>query len=309
MPVVYALTVLLLSITLLLGLPKAVDLAQTKVSASNIPNNKIIESNNLGQVAGIEKAIIPKNIGLPAPTVSATAVLVKDLDLDFLFFVKDPDKRVPIASTTKIMTAMIALDYYKPDDILIVPKSALKEGSTMELQEGEKLSVRSLLYGLLLNSGNDAAYTLAANYPGGVPAFVQAMNSKANNLGLLNTHFENPAGFDNPNHYSSVVDLAKMASVAIENPLLSRIFATKEATVSSVDNNVIHSLKNLNKLLGMPGVIGIKTGTTPIAKENLVGLVQRDGHKILTVVLGSDDRFGETESLLDWSYKNFTVEP
>ncbi|MDO8638989.1 MAG: D-alanyl-D-alanine carboxypeptidase, partial [Candidatus Daviesbacteria bacterium] len=167
------------------------------------------------------------------------------------------------------------------------------------------LSFRSLLYGMLLNSGNDAAYTIAQNYSGGLDAFVVAMNNKAISLGLLNTHFTNPAGFDSLGHYSSAEDLAKIATIAIENPQLSRVVSTKETSVASIDKSTIHSLKNLNKLLDEPGVLGIKTGTTPLARENLVGLVERNGHKILTVVLGSNDRFGETNKLLDWTYSNF----
>ena len=203
------------------------------------------------------------------------------------------------------MTAVVASDYFQQSQILTVTDASLVGGSNMGLKAGEQLTFRSLLYGMLLNSGNDAAYTIAANFPGGVNAFVNAMNQKAKSLGLVNTHFDNPAGFDSSNHFSSAFDLAKIAALASENPQLSRAFAARQATVASTDLVTIHLLKNLNKLLGLPGVIGMKTGTTPEARENLVGLVERDNHKILTVVLGSEDRFGETQKLMDWAYANF----
>lgn len=327
MPIVYALAILLASIAALLGLPQALNVAQTQIIDRSLPNNTVyaqnepslhskersfgflFKDNENPQVAGAQKVnLTPQNLGLQPPIISATAVLIKDLDGDFLLYIKDPNKRVPIASTTKIMTALVAVNYYQLDNVLTVPDSALVEGSTMGLEAGEQLTFRSLLYGLLLNSGNDAAFTLAANYPGGVPSFIQEMNQQAIELGLLNTYFDNPAGFDSPSHFSSVFDLAKIAEAASQNPSLARIFATQDAIVASIDNQSVHHLKNLNKLLGLPGVLGIKTGTTPAAKENLVTLVQRDEHRILLVVLGSDDRFGETRNLINWTFDNFSWE-
>ncbi len=306
MPVLYAVVVLLLAVNVILGLPRAVDLIQTQVSANNVPTNSVSQGLT-PEVAGIAKEMLtPDNLGSPPPSFSATSVMATDLDTGFIFFVKDPNRRVPIASTTKIMTAIVAADHFQPNEILTVPSSSLVSGSTMGLSAGEKLTFRSLLYGMLLNSGNDAAYTIAENYPGGVKSFIEAMNSKAISMGLFNTHFDNPAGFDSPDHFSSASDLSKIAYIAAGNPLLSRAVATKEATVSSVDQVIIHPLKNLNKLLGVTGILGIKTGTTPAAKENFVGLAEKNGHKILTIVLGSDDRFGETESLINWVNENFS---
>jgi D-alanyl-D-alanine carboxypeptidase len=294
-----------LAVSALVSLPQAVDLAQSKVLAQNMPNNKVLAPNS-GNVAGIAKqVIVPKPQGLTPPTLTSTAALVKDLDSDTVLFVKDPEKRVAIASTTKIMTAMVGADYYSLDTVLTVKNSQGFDGSTMGLKVGEQLTFKNLLFGLMLNSGNDAAFTIAANYPGGVSSFIAAMNAKAQSIGLKDTHFDNPAGFDSPYHYSSALDLAKMATIAIKNETFSRIIATKETEVASVDLATTHSLKNLNKLLGTDGVLGIKTGTTPVAKENFVGLVEKNNHRILTVVLGSDDRFGETENLIDWTYKNF----
>lgn len=278
---------------------------QTALSAGNVPNNLI---NKNPQVAGAQIVKkMPRNLNIPAPEMLATAAVAWDLDNDFVLYAKDLNKRVPIASTTKIMTALLSTEYFKANDVLTVPSEAVAvSGSTMGLKVGEKLTFRSLLYGMLLNSGNDAAFTVAASYPGGVNQFVEAMNKKALALGLKNTHFSNPAGFDSPEHFSSAFDLAKISVLASDNPQLSRVVATKQAEVASIDRSVIHNLKNLNRLLALPGVLGIKTGTTPLAKENLVGLIERDNHRILTVILGSKDRFGETEKLIDWVFSSFT---
>src|SRR5690606_1392578 len=134
---------------------------------------------------------------------------------------------------------------------------------------------------------------------------VSKMNEKVSELELVNTHFQNPAGFDNPNHYSSAFDLAHIARVAIDDPQISRIVSTKDTNVMSWDKVHKHELSNLNKLLGQEGVIGIKTGTTDLAGESLVGLVERDGHKVITVVLNSPDRFSETRALIKWIYSNY----
>ncbi len=131
------------------------------------------------------------------------------------------------------------------------------------------------------------------------------MNQNAKDWGLLHTHFENPAGFDNPYHFSSAQDLSLIATRVAQNSILPSIFGTKSITVTSVDGKIVHNLHNLNELLGKDGVIGMKTGTTPQAKENLIGLVNKDNRVVLTVVLGSDDRFGDTESLINWTYQNF----
>jgi serine-type D-Ala-D-Ala carboxypeptidase (penicillin-binding protein 5/6) len=249
----------------------------------------------------------PTPKGMLPPVLSAKAVYVEDLNTKTILYEKNAHEKVPIASTTKIMTAIVGSNYFKPNSILEASQGAKIAGSTMGLTFGEKLTFRSLLYGMLLNSGNDAAFTIAENYPGGVSGFVDAMNKKAKDLGLGDTHFENPAGFDGPNHYSSAADLAIIAKESLQYSDLSKVFATKETEIFSLDKKEGHKLVNLNKLLTtVQGVLGIKTGYTDLAKENLVGLVSRDNHKVLTVVLGSDDRFGETTALIEWVYDNFT---
>lgn len=296
-----AVAIILIGITIASTLPLIVSSSEKFLVALAIPQNN-------SNVAGIEKYNIPplsKNIS--TPILSAKAIFVRDLTSGVILYQKDADISLPIASTTKIMTALVASAYFKPHSELTVKLAADIPGSRVGLQAGEKLSFRSLLYGMLLNSGNDAAFALAENYPGGVTGFVSAMNKKAQSLNLNNTHFDNPAGFDSPQHYSSAKDLATITEEALKDPALNKIFATKETSIVSLDKKYTHQLANLNKLLTqVKGVLGVKTGYTNLAKENLVTLVDRDRHKILTVVLGSDDRFGESTKLIEWVYEDFT---
>lgn len=281
-------------------LPLGLSFAQDVLVTSQIPQNN-------SAVAGVQKYNIPpisKNI--ETPYLSARAIIVKDLETDTILYQKDAYIPLPIASTTKIMTALVASGYFQPNSVLTVNDGAKIPGAKVGLFSGEDLTFRSLLYGMLLNSGNDAAFAIAENYPGRVLGFVSAMNKKAIELNLNNTHFENPAGFDSPNHYSSASDLSKITQEALKDSQLSRIFATKDTDIVSLDKKYKHQLRNLNKLLSqVSGVLGVKTGYTEGAKENLVTLVERGGHKVLLVILGSDDRFGETTSLIGWTYENF----
>lgn len=296
----YSAGLILIAVIVAITIPLLLDSTDNFLISLQIPQNN-------AQVAGIQKYNIPpigKN--LPVPLSSARAVLVKDLATDTVLFQKDASASYPIASTTKIMTALVASEYFKQNSVLTVGASANIPGSRVGLTFGEDLTFRSLLYGMLLNSGNDAAFTLAENYPGGVSGFVSAMNKKVAELGLRKTHFDNPAGFDSTSHYSSARDLAKITEEALKNPQLARIFVTKQTNIVSLDKKYTHQLLNLNRLLSdISGVLGVKTGTTKEAKENLVTLVERNSHQVLLVVLGSSDRFGETTRLIEWTYSNF----
>ena len=239
------------------------------------------------------------------PQISARGALALDLDSMTPLFEKNPTMPLLPASTTKIVTALVAMDYYTDDMILTV--DGLKvPGQNMGLISGEKISVKNLLDGLLIYSGNDAAETLTANYPGGRDAFINAMNEKVKEYNLENSHFENPTGFDNGAHFSTAKDLIRIAIEAMKNPRFSGIVAQKEKYVASSDGNVIHKLVNTNELLGsVPGVLGVKTGYTQNARENLVTYLERDGHKIMITVLGSQDRFGETKEVIAWIFANY----
>lgn len=276
----------------------------------------------LPEVAAAEKkpsfAVLEGNV--PQPQFSSWATIAVDYDTGQILYQNNIHVRHAPASTTKLMTALVAEDYYQTSQLLTVPAAAAVGGSVMGLLPGEKLTYRGLLYGMLLDSGNDAAYALAADSPPGFGGFVDQMNQKAQDLGLADTHFENPAGFDMPDHYSSAFDLSQIAKQAAQDPQIARIVSTKDTTVTLWLNSQQASseatpsaqipktvaLHNLNQLLDVPGVIGMKTGTTENAGENLVGLVDRNNHKIITVMLGSKNRFVETKTLIDWIYNNYS---
>lgn len=298
--------ILILASTLFLMTgPQALDLVESKVTSENLPGDSIkAEGLVLSEKQVPKVELVSANI--PQPLVSAVAVLAYDMATGRVLYEKNIHSKLAPASTTKIMTAIVASEHFNSGDLLTVPAEALVGGSTMGLSAYERLTFRSLLYGMMLNSGNDAAYTLAYNYPGGYEAFITKMNSKAAELGAKDTHFNNPAGFDSPTHYSSAYDLLLIGKESVKNARLGKVFSTKETSVTSFDKNQIHVLKNLNKLLNEEGVVGIKTGTTEMAGESLVGLIERENRTILTVMLNSQDRFGETKSLLDWIFKNYS---
>jgi serine-type D-Ala-D-Ala carboxypeptidase (penicillin-binding protein 5/6) len=258
----------------------------------------------------IKSGDLPKNPVLKVtdvsfPHVSAKGVLAIDLDSMTPLFEKNPTLALLPASTTKIVTAMVAMDYYSDDTILTVDGIKVP-GQNMGLVSGEKISFKNILEGLLIYSGNDAAEVIAENYPGGRTAFIDAMNNKAKEFNLEDTHFENPTGFDDGAHYSTAKDLIRIAIEAMKNPKFSGVVGQKVKYVASADGNIIHKLTNTNELLGnVPGVLGVKTGYTENAMENLVTYLERDGHRIMITVLGSNDRFGETKEIIDWVMSNY----
>ncbi|MDP4030682.1 MAG: D-alanyl-D-alanine carboxypeptidase family protein [Candidatus Beckwithbacteria bacterium] len=242
--------------------------------------------------------------GVRAPFLSARSAVVIDVDSKTIVYAKNPDFKLLPASTTKIMTALIVLDTYPLDKIITID-SVHQTGQVMKLKSGERISVENLLYGLLVESANDAATVLAQNYPGGEDAFIEAMNQKVKDLGLSHTQFTNASGLDAYGHYTTAHDLALIAASAMANPAFKKVVGTLGITVSDVDNTVTHDLETINQLLGIvPGLAGVKTGWTELAGECFVAYVERNGRKIITVVLGSNDRFGETASLINWVYSN-----
>lgn len=211
---------------------------------------------------------------------------------------KNSELRLLPASTAKIMTALVALEQYSLADILTAHDLYRVPGSKMGLTEGEKMKVDNLLYGLLLPSGNDAAYVLAQSYPGGVSGFVAKMNEKARVLHLENTNFIDPAGYEDGN-IASASDLARLGAAAVESQVLRKIVTTPRATVYDVSLSQSHTLSNLNQLLEISGVIGIKTGFTDEAGGVLVTAYTSEGGTYILVVMRSTDRFADTRVLLD----------
>lgn len=244
----------------------------------------------------------------PGIEVSAVGIVVYDIDSGVYLYKRSEEILLAPASTTKILTALVALDAYDLDDVLTV-KSLVNNGQDMRLVSGERMTVENLLFGTLVQSANDATYTLAENYPGGVEKFVVAMNQKAKVLHLEKSSFTNPVGFDDPNHKMTPMDLTRLATVALSNKTIAKMVAIPQITVSDVTHTYFHSLKNVNELLGkIPGVGGIKTGWTEEAGENLVTLVDRNGHRIILVVLHSLNRFADTSYLIDWVFGNYEWE-
>ena len=256
------------------------------------------------------------------PIVSAQAVLAIDLNSGVTLYEKDPDKPLLPASTTKIVTALVAMDYY-PDDSVLEVKKIEVDGQKMGLREGEKIGAKELLYGLLIYSANDAAEVFAENFCApqspersrmgevgscGREAFIVAMNAKAKQLHLDNSYFTNPAGLDSDGNHivSTARDLIRVAQVAMEKPRFAEIVKTKSITVKSYNGKISHRLFNINELIGkVDGVLGVKTGWTENARENLVTYLERDDHRIMLAVLGSQDRFGETKELINWIFANY----
>jgi D-alanyl-D-alanine carboxypeptidase (penicillin-binding protein 5/6) len=239
------------------------------------------------------------------PDISATEAIIMDADSKVVLYSKNPDIRSSTASTIKIMTALTALDHFKLSDVLTTYKPS-NDGSVLGLVQNEKMTFENLLYAMLLPSANDAALTIAQNYPGGQDAFIKAMNQKAKELELYNTHYSDPAGLADDGDYTTPFDLARLASFAMQNSELKKIVGTKEKVISDTSGIHVYDLNNLNVLLGIDGVDGVKTGYTEEAGEVLVTSKEEKGKDIIIVVMDSVDRFSDTQKLLDLISNNLT---
>ena len=242
---------------------------------------------------------------LPLQTgaVSAKRAYVLDAVSGRVLYEKNPDERSLIASTTKIMTALIVCEQCNVLDRMRIPKEAVGiEGSSMNLREGEVLTLQELLYGLMLQSGNDAAVALAIYCGGTVEGFAELMNDKARNLGLRNTHFENPNGLDTPGHYSTARDLAVLAAYAMENPIFRKTVSTKSLMLGQ------RYLTNHNKLLWrVAGADGVKTGYTKAAGRILVSSAVRNDRRIVAVTIDAPDDWNDHASLLESGFSRYSV--
>ena len=240
----------------------------------------------------------------PVSAVSAEKVLVLDAATGRVLHERSADDRSLIASTTKIMTALMVCQRCNVLDRVRVPKEAVGiEGSSMYLQEGEVLTVQELLYGLMLRSGNDAAAALAIWCGGTLEGFAELMNDKARELGLKDTHFVNPHGLDAPEHYSTARDLAVLTAYAMENPVFAKTVGTKSVTVGE------RVLTNHNKLLWqLTGCEGVKTGYTKAAGRILVSSAARDGRRLICVTINAPDDWNDHKQLLERGFSDFEVQ-
>lgn len=230
-----------------------------------------------------------------------------------VLFSKDEHKRLPMASTTKILTAIVAIENIKDlDEKHQISKSACGiEGSGIYLKQGEHLSVRELLYGLMLRSGNDSAVAIAEIVSGSVEKFVEKMNSYVNKLGLKDTHIVTVNGLHDDNHYTSAYDLAKITAYALSNKTFAEIVSTKKTKISneySKYSDKVRMLKNKNKLLSMvEGADGVKTGYTKKAGKCFVGSATRDGMQIIVVVLNSRTMFEGAAECIEKAFLNYKM--
>lgn len=249
---------------------------------------------------------IPTDVGFP--TVSAQSAIVVEASGGTVVYEKNANLRLPMASTTKIMTAIVALEHCDPSAMVRIPSSAVGiEGSSIYLYDGEMLSMEHLLYALLLESANDAAVAIAIAVCGTVEDFVDLMNQKAMSLGLTNTHFTNPHGLDHEEHYTSASDLAKLAAYCLQNDLFRNIVSTQRMTIPLNDQEGVRLLLNHNRLLrSYEGTIGLKTGFTKRSGRCLVSAAQRNGITMICVTLNAPDDWDDHRNMLDYAFSQYT---
>ena len=237
-----------------------------------------------------------------AQALSAQKAILVDGNTGRILYQKDADSQSLIASTTKIMTALVVCEQCNVLDRMRVPKEAVGiEGSSIYLQEGEVLTIQDLLYGMMLHSGNDAATALAIYCGGTVEGFAELMNDKAVSLGMTDSHFVNPHGLDAPEHYSTAKDLAILATEAMKNPIFA---ATVSAKTVSAGNR---RLTNHNKLLWrVEGANGVKTGYTKAAGRILVSGAMRNGRQLIAVTINAPNDWNDHTALLEEGFSRFT---
>ncbi|MEO6508531.1 MAG: D-alanyl-D-alanine carboxypeptidase [Patescibacteria group bacterium] len=263
-------------------------------------NKQVIEEKPVPQHVEIRE--VPSVLNNYPLELTAQGVYILDLPTYTPIYEKNIHQSLFPASTTKIITALVANDLYGPDDVITV-KKIMPEGQVMGLVEGERITVENLLYAILVHSANDAAFALADSY--GYDRYIKLMNEKALSLGMKDSHFRNPAGLDDPAQVTTPFDLALASRELLKHPNLARIVSIKEIIISDVDFKLFHTLSNVNKLLGeTQGIGGLKTGYTDKAGENLVSFYKNNGHQFLIVILKSDDRFADTKNVVKWLNEN-----
>ena len=243
------------------------------------------------------------------PDINSRAAVVIDRSSNTILYGKNEKEKRKMASTTKIMTALVVIENANLDDVVTISKKAAGTGgSRLGLKTNDQITVNNLLYGLMLCSGNDAAVALAEHVGGSVEEFAVLMNSKANDLGLLNTHFVTPHGLDKDEHYTTAYELALLSNYALKNETFAKIVNTKYTSITI--NDYSKSLHNTNELLGvLNGVYGIKTGFTNGANRCLVTACKRENLDIICVVLGADTKSFRTKDsikLIEYAFANYS---
>lgn len=241
------------------------------------------------------------------PSVSAKSAVLYEAQSQKILFAKNENQRMPMASTTKIMTALAVLDTLSCSQTVTIPRDAVGiEGSSAYLKANEVWTVKDLLYALLLQSANDAAVALAIASDGSVSAFAERMNEKAKTLGLCDTHFENPHGLHSENHYTTAKELALIAAEMMKNPLLRQISATKVYRTEVAGEAKV--FVNHNKLLSRnKNAVGVKTGFTKNSGRCLVGATEKDGLKLISVTLNASNDWNDHEAMWSYALSEFTM--
>jgi D-alanyl-D-alanine carboxypeptidase (penicillin-binding protein 5/6) len=242
------------------------------------------------------------------PKIQGSAGLIADLNTNTILYQKNSLTHFPIASLTKLMTALIILEEHKLNEIVtIAPQSTQVGGSIIGLIPNEEITILSLLKGLLIQSGNDVAIALALHNSQTVEAFVEKMNSKASNLNLQSTKFSNPMGFDDADNFSTAQDLYILAKTVYEYDIVKEIVNTKEETIYSTNKLTQHDLQTTNLILdNYLNIGGLKTGTTSQAGGCFIGITKNNKTPHIAIILGSNDRFLDTKVMLDWAKNTFT---
>ena len=239
-----------------------------------------------------------------AVSTSAASAILVDVDSGRVLYEYNADARMRIASTTKLLTALVALERGDLNDVVTVSReAAYTEGSSMYLKEGEELTLETLLYGLLLCSGNDAAVAIAEHIAGSQEKFAELMNEKAAELEMENSSFVTPNGLDAEGHYSTARDMARLACAAVENEILVRMASTRTVTIDG------RTMANHNKLLGsLEGCIGLKTGYTMAAGRTLVTCAERNGQRLAAVTLQDGNDWADHQALYDYGFSAYPAE-
>ena len=269
-----------------------------------------LEDNTTVDVSSeISETIAQTTDSLEASSINSRSCIIYDRNSHMILYGKNETKQVKMASTTKIMTSLVIIENCDLSETIEVSKKAAGTGgSRLGLKAEDKITIKDLLYGLMLCSGNDAAVALAEYAGGDIQGFADLMNKKASELGLTNTHYESPHGLDSDGHYTTAYELALLSDYALKNETFAKIVGTKNYTVTI--NGYPKNLSNTNELLGyLNGVYGVKTGFTNGANRCLVSACKRDEMDIICVVLGADTKKFRTQDsikLIEYAFKNFT---
>lgn len=241
------------------------------------------------------------------PDPSAESAILIEVSSGDVTFAKNADTRLPMASTTKIMTAHTALSLSSPDTVISIDERAVGvEGSSVYLVAGERLTLEQLLYALMLESANDAAAAIAIGLCGSIEAFAEQMNRRASELGLTDTHFVNPHGLDDEAHYTTARELAMLTREAMQNPLFREIVSTRKTTIPHADGEGERLLVNHNKLLRLDETcVGVKTGFTKRSGRCLVSAAERNGVELIAVTLNAPNDWDDHGELLEWGFTRY----